>query len=236
MKRLISLFLIFVLTISLVACGESSSNQSTESQEPESVVEQTEEQAEEAADELENNEEELAENAVSDEVSEDDGVNQDEIGLGEAESETEDATSTIPVMLGSSLEKAEAVMKTYNVYKSFDTDFGHGTIDRSYVNDDWSLMVDIIYLDETKEILYGDIVTSPLSSKDLQVAFIRNMATVLCPDLSSEEVSKWVDENVGKEIDTTIDGFSYELSFNPDKHNLIYEAGRINWEEWELGF
>ena len=235
MKRLIVLFLVFLLTASLVACGESSSDQSTESQEPEPVAEQTEEQTE-AADESQNNEEDLAEDAVSDEVGKDDGANQGETGLGEAESETEDITSTIPVMLGSSLEKAEAVMKTYNVYKSFDTDFGHGTIDRSYVNDDWSLMVDIIYLDETKEILYGDIVTSPLSSKDLQVAFIKNMAKVLCPDLSSEDVSKWVDENVGKEIDTTIDGFSYELSFNPEKHNLIYDAGRINWEEWEYGF
>lgn len=112
-----------------------------------------------------------------------------------------------------------------------DMDFGDGTINRSFVNDDATLYLDVMYWGETHEVMNGEIVTAVLCPKDLQVEFIKDISQLLCPENSSEGVSKWVTENIGHEAEINIDGFVYELTFGA-KDNLCYGAGVRNWEDW----
>ena len=95
-------------------------------------------------------------------------------------------------------------------------------------------MLSVIYSTETKEILTGRIVTiNGLSTAEEQKTFIKDMASVLCPQSDSQDVAKWVKSNIGTTSEKTINGFIYELGFGPSG-NALYYAGEKNWEEWDL--
>ena len=106
---------------------------------------------------------------------------------------------------------------------------------KSLANDSHMLMIDIIYSSKSGEILCADVITSPLTSSSEQRNFILGMADVLCPPDDVDEVTDWVNKNIGKEISEEINGFEYDLSFGP-KNNLLYTVGMSSWEKWDLSF
>ena len=94
-------------------------------------------------------------------------------------------------------------------------------------------MIDIIYSSNTKEILCATITTNKLSSQSEQHNFIKEMAGVVCPSSDVSTVIDWVNNNVGGNETTEVNGFTYEVSLGP-VDNALYSAGEKNWESWEL--
>ena len=140
-----------------------------------------------------------------------------------------------PVMEGSSLEAVMEVAESFGMVKAYSDEGMHGILVRSLTSLDGSLTLDVGYTFAGKEICFGHIVTFNNASPEDQLLFIKSMAKVLCPEDSAEEVPAWVNENIGSEADTTIDGFNYELSFGPND-NALYDAGMSNWDEWDTSF
>lgn len=145
--------------------------------------------------------------------------------------------SEIPIMTGRYLDDIVKAAKEKGVsIRVDDFKIDHGVRIRSLSSKNGGLSLDIIYMPSTKEVLNSSIITySVLSSQKEQRSFITEMAKYLCPPPSKDAVSQWVKKSIGKEAETTIDGFVYSLSLGPTG-NLIYDAGVKNWEEWELSF
>ncbi|MBR6376817.1 MAG: zinc-ribbon domain-containing protein [Oscillospiraceae bacterium] len=144
---------------------------------------------------------------------------------------------TMPVMAGSSLETILEASKKFGMKRAFsDEDFGHGTKICTLENGSGGLTLDIVYSATTKEILSASIVTfNTLSTSNEQKSFITSMAGYLCPQSDKNDVENWVKASIGKGRETTISGFSYELSTG-NVGNLCYDAGMQNWEEWVSAF
>ena len=113
-------------------------------------------------------------------------------------------------MSGIYLEDFDQITKQYDFDEYIDYDFEDGTFDRSYMNSDATMYLDIMYLPDTHEVMNGEIIPAVLCPKDLQESFIKDVSQMLCPKGSAEEVTKWVEENLGKEAEIEIDGFIYE--------------------------
>ena len=146
------------------------------------------------------------------------------------------AQDTMPVMEGTNIKTAAKKAKEFGLSEPFgDEDFGHGTKLKSLSNDSYTLMIDIVYSARSKEILCANVMTSPLTSASLQRNFILGMAGVLCPPADADEVTSWINKQIGKEISEEINGIDYALSFGP-KNNLLFDAGVSRWEEWDLSF
>ncbi len=146
------------------------------------------------------------------------------------------AQNTMPVMEGTDVKAIAKKAKEFGLSEAFeDEDFGHGTKMKFLTNDSFMLMIDIIYSSHSGEILCADVITSPLSSASIQRNFILGMADVLCPTEDIDEVTSWINKNIGKKIIEEINGFDYDLSLGP-KNNLLYSVGMSSWEEWDLSF
>ncbi|MBQ9612172.1 MAG: hypothetical protein IJV14_06235 [Lachnospiraceae bacterium] len=143
-------------------------------------------------------------------------------------------TNGMPVMKGSSLSSVMDAANTFGLTQQFsDDDFGHGTKMRSLSSSNGGLTIDIIYSTESAEVLTGTIVTfDDLSSKDEKKQFIVTMSSVLCPEKDINDVTNWVNTNVGSSSETTVNGFVYEVNLGPTG-NYLYYAGYRNWEDWE---
>ena len=144
------------------------------------------------------------------------------------------AKNEMPVLEGTSVKTVAERAKKFGLKELFaDEDFGHGTKMKSLSNDSYTLMIDIIYSTATKEILCIDLITSPKTSASQQREFVLGMADVLCPPEDVEEVTSWLNKNIGKKAKEDINGIDYELSLGPNK-NIIYDVGMASWEEWDL--
>lgn len=140
------------------------------------------------------------------------------------------------IMKGTDIKVISKKAKEFGLSEAYaDEDFGHGTKLKSLTNDSYTIMIDIIYYSRSGEILCANVITSPLISVSLQRNFILGMADVLCPPTDVDEVTSWINKQIGKEISEDINGFEYSLSFGP-KNNLLYDAGMSSWEEWDLSF
>lgn len=139
----------------------------------------------------------------------------------------------MPVFAGSSLDTAVKKASEYGVIEIFDDDFGYGTYCMSLSNSGGGLMIDIIYVAATNEIMCAIITTNNSVSSSDQASFVKGMASVLCPLADKDNVTSWVNDNVGGRKTTIIDGFTYEVSLGPT-NNVLYYAGNAEWEEWEL--
>jgi hypothetical protein len=139
----------------------------------------------------------------------------------------------MPVFAGSSLDTAVKAAAKYGVVKQFDDDFGHGTNCMALSDSSGGLMMDITYVTATKEIMCATITTNKLATTKQQKAFVKGMASVLCPSADSNDVSSWVSSNAGSNKSTLIGGFTYEVSLGP-VDNVLYYAGYNEWENWEL--
>lgn len=139
----------------------------------------------------------------------------------------------MPVFTGSSLDTAVKKASEYGVIELFDDDFGYGTHCMSLSNSGGGLMIDIIYVVSTNEIMCAIITTNNSASSSDQASFVKGMASVLCPLADKDNVTSWVNDNVGGEKTTIIGGFTYEVSLGPT-YNVLYYAGNSEWEEWEL--
>ena len=166
-------------------------------------------------------------------------TNKTESGKKEDSTSTSDKSgeqknSGVPVMKGSNVDTAISKADNFGLTRAHeDQDFGHGTKNCELINSDGSLMLDIIYLVETKELLCARIITVNNISSDEQYQFIKDMSVVLCPKNSSDSVKTWVESNIGNTADTIIDNMDYLLSFGPT-NNALYSAGNDSWEKWEL--
>jgi hypothetical protein len=79
----------------------------------------------------------------------------------------------------------------------------------------------------------ASITTNKLASSKDQNAFVKGVASVLCPTNDSSDVTSWVNSNVGSKAEKEINGFTYELSLGP-VDNILYYAGEREWEDWDL--
>lgn len=146
------------------------------------------------------------------------------------------AQNAMPVLEGTDIKTIAKKAKEFGLSEPFgDENFGHGTKMKSLSNDSYTLMIDIIYSSRSGEILCANVITSPLTSVSLQRNFILGMADVLCPPTDIDEVTSWINKQIGKEISKEINGVDYALSFGP-KNNLLYDVGMSKWEEWDLSF
>ena len=146
---------------------------------------------------------------------------------------TEKPKPEMPIMIGTNVDVAEKTANSFGLKADSDEDFGHGTKMRPMQSSSGGLMIDIIYNVNTKEILSASIITNKLATSSEQSAFIIGMAPVLCPVSDSAAVSSWVSSNIDGDVETTINGFVYELGHGI-VDNMLYSAGERNWEEWEL--
>ena len=112
-------------------------------------------------------------------------------------------------------------------------DFGHGTTCISLDNPMGGLSLEIIYFNETNEIICGQVITNKLADVSKQKEFIKAIAPFLCPASDKKAVSDWVNSNVGGEAAIDIGGLNYSLELGPVK-NCLYYAGYANWEDWDL--
>ena len=137
----------------------------------------------------------------------------------------------MPVMPGSSLNSVVNVATSYGLTLAYsDLDFGHGTKERALTKSGMDL--DILYSTSTKEVLCIQIVTYNLITTQEQKNFIQAIAKVACPSGDSAAVSAWVNNNVGGNTKTKINGFTYEVTTGA-VGNLCYFAGNTEWEEWD---
>lgn len=176
-----------------------------------------------------------AETTVESVPIEETSIEKENVMNSEASSEVnrEAASDDMPVMPGSLLENATEKAKKFGVTVLYDDDFGHGTRCTSYSDSSGGLMIDIIYSSNTKEILCATITTNKLSSQSEQHNFIKEMAGVVCPSSDVSTVTDWVNNSVGGNETTEVNGFTYEVSLGP-VDNALYSAGEKNWESWEL--
>jgi len=140
---------------------------------------------------------------------------------------------TVPTMDGTSLSTVVDQCKSLGLSEVYDEDFGHGTRMKAMQDSSGGLMIDIIYYSSTKEIMCASITTNKLASSKDQKAFVKGVASVLCPTNDSSDVTSWVNSNVGSKAEKEINGFTYELSLGP-VDNILYYAGEREWEDWDL--
>lgn len=145
------------------------------------------------------------------------------------------AKDEMPVMTGSSADIVVEQAQKYGLSEVYDENFGHGTRSKELSDESGGLMLDMIYSSSTNELLQGRIVTMNLVSNDTQKTFIKDMAVALCPSNDQDSVVDWVNNNIGQQTSTTINGNDYSLSIGPT-NNLIYNANYNNWETWELSY
>ena len=142
----------------------------------------------------------------------------------------------MPVMPGTSLDDIVSRADLYGLKQAYeDEDFRNGTKLRPLSDTDGGLMMDIIYSDETKEILHADITTNKSVTIEQQKDFITDMAGILCPAADSEKVSEWVNDSIESEAETVINGIDYTLSVDAG-NNLIFDAGEESWQRWARWF
>ncbi len=142
----------------------------------------------------------------------------------------------MPVMPGTSLDDIVSRAALYGLKQAYeDEDFRNGTKLRPLSDTDGGLMMDIIYSDETKEILHADITTNKSVTIEQQKDFITDMAGILCPAADSEKVSEWVNDSIESEAETVINGIDYTLSVDAG-NNLIFDAGEESWQRWARWF
>ncbi len=160
------------------------------------------------------------------------------VSTNESASQTESGSTdgfVMPVMKGTSLSviKSESNSIGINeVEEEFDS--GHDTISVSIVKKrDLAqiISVDVVYNKNTGEILMGEIITWGNDNLQEQKDAITYMCRHLCPSDNSEEVLKWVNNNLGNETHIVINGRTYELTFGP-VGNYIFYAGEHEWAEW----
>lgn len=159
-----------------------------------------------------------------------------EATLPENPETTVTATSQMPVMPGLTVDTVMTAAKNLGVsIRPFpDENFGKGTLHRELANSSNSINLEFIFNAETEEVLCASIVTySRISTVQEQKQFVVEIGKTLCPPADSDAVSKWITANVGKEAETTINGFVYHLFLGPSG-NICYNAGIQNWEEWDL--
>ncbi len=171
----------------------------------------------------------------------------EEVNSEDRSQDTEDSTSeeekaedkspgneniTIPTMSGASLDAAVNKLDGFGVTEVYDEDFGKGTRMKSFSDSAGGLMIDIIYADDTKEIMCASVTTNRQASEKEQKEFVKGISEAVCPSADKDAVSEWVASNVGKTDEKEINGFTYELSLGP-VDNILYSAGRPEWENWE---
>lgn len=139
----------------------------------------------------------------------------------------------IPAMSGTTLKSTVDKLKELGVTEVYDEDFGHGTRQKALSDSAGGLMIDIIYVTETKEIMCATVVTNKLASAKEQKAFVKAIAEYVCPSDDASTISSWVNSNVGKTAEKELNGFTYQLSLGP-VDNILFSAGELEWETWEL--
>lgn len=112
-------------------------------------------------------------------------------------------------------------------------DFGKNTTHVEYSTSDYGLHLEYTVSNDTAEVLNARVLTfSKLYTPQEQADFIAALAPVLCPTDDIDDVIKWLNDNLGNEAETVINGTTYSLCFGPDK-NMIYEVGLPEWEKWD---
>lgn len=165
-------------------------------------------------------------------------ISQSECIVTKAEGSADDSTdnsATMPIMPGTSLDTVIRVAREYGLSAQFsDEDWGHGT--KMHGMDNGGLSLEIVYSTSTKEVLLVSVVSyTGFSTTQEQKDFIKAISGVACPASDTEEVSRWVNNNIGNSGITTINNVTYELRIGPSG-NLCYSAGEAEWESWELSF
>lgn len=151
-------------------------------------------------------------------------------------SSPEDSVIEMPIMHGLTVDLIMDAAKQYgiSVQPFSDEDFGGGTKHRELTNSSNGLNLEFTYDSSTKEVLCASIVTfAKLSSAQEQKDVVIGMSKIICPPEDSSTVSSWVNSNIGKKAETTINNFIYELWLG-SSGNICYNAGVQNWEKWEL--
>ena len=154
--------------------------------------------------------------------------------------EVEHSEVDMPVMKGSNPDDVEAVLKANGFNLELTEDNEDGTDSSIYVNSE-DVSFSITFSKDTNELLEGgfeEFFSSGSIDLNGKKQFLKAVAKVLCPKASSERVIAWVESIIdqsdnNKEInfDITIDGFVYELGYDPSSF-IIYKAGRRNWSDW----
>ena len=166
----------------------------------------------------------------------------DDYNVDESEDEnatnenTSNASVEVPIMKGTNVDRIIKKAAEYGVVQKFDTESWYDDYNVLYMDlsdSSGGLQLSLIYDDDTKELLCGEILTTKLASESEQKNFIKGMAPLLCPSADSKTLDTWVSSNYGKESRTTVDGFVYSLEFGAVE-NPLYFAGHDNWEDWNM--
>jgi len=144
-------------------------------------------------------------------------------------STTSSNSNNMPTMPGSSLETAVQKANSLGLKELFDSDFEHGTHCKSLSDPSGGVSIDIIYSDNTHEILCARITTLNLISTAEQKKYTSEMSSVLCPASDANTIYSWAKSNGGTSNSTTINGFTYGYELGPS-NNIIYYAGYDEWE------
>ena len=93
-------------------------------------------------------------------------------------------------------------------------------------NSDYSVQMDLIYNDDTKEILCAVV----RGNGQIAGIFIQDMAPLLCPTSDSGKVGRWVSDEAGNGDFIMIHGVEYSVEFSTN--SISYYAGYQNWMDW----
>ncbi len=140
----------------------------------------------------------------------------------------------MPIMAKTSINDVKSLAKLNGLSQVFpDENFGYGTMYKPLDDSEGGIMLGAVYSMDTNELLYGQITTNNMISKEKQKEIVISMAAVMCPPEDADRVVSWVKENVGSKKKITISGFTYELGLG-NVDNVLYYAGYSEWNDWAV--
>lgn len=139
----------------------------------------------------------------------------------------------IPVMIGADFDQIQKQLTNLGLKIVGSQYFNDETKHISYSSHNGGLTLDLVVSLTFNEILYADFVSfNGLSTSQEQKDFLIKMAPYLCPSKDSEEISKWMSDNMGKEANKELNGFTYRL-FIDSNDDICFTAGEDSWAKWD---